>query len=76
MSPEALTVLLPSPSAFARTTEGAFEATPPNTKFVGTLNGAMRIYVDPHAADGTAVLVGYKGSSETDAAAFYRLLRA
>ena len=70
-SPEALTVLQSaSTSAFARTTEGAFEA-PTNTKFVGTLNGAMRIYVDSYAADGTAVLVGYKGSSETDAAAFY-----
>ena len=70
-SPEALTVLQSaSTSAFARTTEGAFEA-PTNTKFVGTLNGAMRVYVDSYAADGTAVLVGYKGSSETDAAAFY-----
>ena len=71
VSPQALTVLQSaSTSAFARTTEGAFEA-PTNTKFVGTLNGAMRIYVDSYAADGTAVLVGYKGSSETDAAAFY-----
>ena len=71
VSPEALTVLQSaSTSAFARTTEGAFEA-PTNTKFVGTLNGAMRIYVDSYAADSTAVLVGYKGSSETDAAAFY-----
>ena len=70
-SPEALTVLQSaSTSAFARTTEGTFEA-PTNTKFVGTLNGAMRVYVDSYAADGTAVLVGYKGSSETDAAAFY-----
>ena len=71
VSPESLTVLQSaSTSAFARTTEGAFEA-PTNTKFVGTLNGAMRIYVDSYAADGKAVLVGYKGSSETDAAAFY-----
>jgi len=71
VSPEALTVLQSaSTSAFARTTEGTFEA-PTNTKFVGTLNGAMRIYVDSYAADSTAVLVGYKGSSETDAAAFY-----
>ena len=57
-------------SAFARTTEGTFEATT-NTKFVGTLNGAMRVFVDSYAADTTPVLVGYKGSSETDAAAFY-----
>ena len=71
VSPEAVTVLQSaSTSAFARTTEGTFEA-PTNTKFVGTLNGAMRVYVDSYAADSTAVLVGYKGSSETDAAAFY-----
>ena len=71
VSPEALTVLQSaSTSAFARTTEGTFEA-PTNTKFVGTLNGAMRIYVDSYAQDNTSVLVGYKGSSETDAAAFY-----
>ena len=71
VSPAALTVLQSaSTSAFARTTEGTFEA-PTNTKMVGTLNGAMRIYVDSYAADTTPVLVGYKGSSETDAAAFY-----
>ena len=57
-------------SAFARTTEGTFEA-PTNTKFVGTLNGAMRVFVDSYAPDSTPVLVGYKGTSETDAAAFY-----
>jgi hypothetical protein len=71
VSPAALTVLQSATtSAFARTTEGTFEA-PTNTKFVGTLNGAMRIYVDSYAADTTSVLVGYKGSSEADAAAFY-----
>jgi hypothetical protein len=71
VSPEALTVLQSaSTSAFARTTEGTFEA-PTNTKFVGTLNGAMKVYVDSYAADATPVLVGYKGNSETDAAAFY-----
>jgi hypothetical protein len=31
----------------------------------------MRVYVDSYAATGTAVLVGYKGTSEADAAAFY-----
>jgi hypothetical protein len=31
----------------------------------------MRVYVDAYAVDSTAVLVGYKGSTETDAAAFY-----
>ena len=71
VSPHALTVLQSATtSAFARTTEGAFEA-PTNTKFVGTLNGAMKVYVDSYATDATAVLVGYKGSSESDAAAFY-----
>jgi len=71
VSPFALTILQSATtSAFARTTEGAFEA-PTNTKFVGTLNNAMRVYVDSYAADDTGVLVGYKGSSESDAAAFY-----
>jgi len=71
VSPAALTVLQSATtSAFARTTEGTFEA-PTNTKFVGTLNGAMRVYVDSYASDTQAVLVGYKGSSEADAAAFY-----
>jgi len=71
VSPAALTVLQSATtSAFARTTEGTFEA-PTNTKFVGTLNGAMRVYVDSYAGDTAAVLVGYKGSSEADAAAFY-----
>mgnify|MGYP003333442183 CR=1 FL=1 len=71
VSPASLTVLQSATtSAFARTTEGTFEA-PTNTKFVGTLNGAMRVYVDGYARDDQSVLVGYKGSSEADAAAFY-----
>ena len=71
VSPFALTILQSATtSAFARTTEGAFEA-PTNTKMVGTLNNAMRVYVDTYASDTTDVLVGYKGSSESDAAAFY-----
>jgi hypothetical protein len=71
VSPAALTVLQSATtSAFARTTEGTFEA-PTNTKFVGTLNGAMRVFVNTYAPDTDPVLVGYKGSSETDAAAFY-----
>jgi len=76
VSNQALTILQSATtSAFARTTEGTFEA-PTNTKFVGTLNGAMRVYVDAYMADTTAqndnqILVGYKGSSEADAAAFY-----
>ena len=71
VSPTALTVLQSATtSAFARSTEGTFEA-PTNTKFVGTLNSSMKVYVDSYANDATPVLVGYKGSSETDAAAFY-----
>ena len=71
VSPAALTVLQSATtSAFARTTEGTFEA-PTNTKFVGTLNGTMRIYVNTYAGDTTPVLLGYKGQGEIDAAAFY-----
>jgi hypothetical protein len=71
VSPLALTILQSATtSAFARTTEGTFEA-PTNTKFVGTLNNAMKIYVNTYAADNSSVLIGYKGSSEADAAAFY-----
>jgi hypothetical protein len=75
VSPTVLTVLQSATtSAFARTTEGTFEA-PTNVKFVGTLNGTMRVYVDTYYTDGGAahadVLMGYKGSTETDAAAFY-----
>ena len=70
VSPTMLTVLQSATtSAFARTTEGTFEA-PTNTKFVGTLNSAMKVYVNTYATSDN-VLVGYKGSSESDAAAFY-----
>jgi len=71
VSPFALTILQSATtSAFARTTEGSFEA-PTNTKMVGTLNNAMKVYVNTYAADDANVLIGYKGSSESDAAAFY-----
>jgi hypothetical protein len=71
VSSQALTILQSATtSAFARSTEGSFEA-PTNTKFVGTLNGAMKVYVNAYAGDSQSVLVGYKGSSEADAAAFY-----
>ena len=70
VSPQALTILQSATtSAFARTTEGTFEA-PTNTKFVGTLNSAMKVYVNTYAENDN-VLVGYKGGSESDAAAFY-----
>jgi hypothetical protein len=71
VSPLTLTILQSATtSAFARTTEGTFEA-PTNTKFVGTLNGAMKIYVNTYASDADPIIVGYKGSSESDAPAFY-----
>ena len=71
VSPTALTILQSATtSAFARTTEGTFEA-PTNTRFVGTLNNSMRVYVDQYAADDTNVLVGYKGPGEIDAAAYF-----
>ena len=76
VSNQALTILQSATtSAFARTTEGTFEA-PTNTKFVGTLNGALRVYVDAYLSDATSqdanqVLIGYKGASEADAPAFY-----
>jgi hypothetical protein len=71
VSPFALTILQSATtSAFARTTEGTFEA-PTNTKFVGTLNGAMKVYVNSYANDASPILIGYKGASESDAPAFY-----
>ena len=71
VSPSILTVLQSATtSAFARTTESPFEA-PTNTKFVGTLNGTMRVFVNQYATDDTPILVGYKGEGEIDAAAFY-----
>jgi hypothetical protein len=71
VSNAALTILQSaSTSAFARTTEGTFEA-PTNTKYVGTLNNSLRVYVNNFWADNAPVLVGYKGQNEMDAAAFY-----
>ena len=71
VSPTALTILQSATtSAFARTTEGTFEA-PTNTKFAGTLNSSVRVYVDSYADATTSILIGYKGPNEMDAAAFY-----
>ena len=70
VSPNVLTVLQSATtSAFARTTEGTFEA-PTNVKLAGTLNNSMKVYVNTYAANDD-VLLGYKGTTETDAAAFY-----
>ncbi len=71
ISPTALTVLEAArASAFARTTEGNFDA-PTNNKYVGMLNNSVRLFVDTYADDDTPILVGYKGESEVDAATFY-----
>ena len=71
VSPNALTILQSATtSAFARTTEGVFEA-PTNTKYVGTLNSSMRVYVDQYASDDESVLIGFKGDNETLAPAYY-----
>lgn len=56
-------------SQFARTTEGTFEA-PTNNKYVGTLNNTLKIYVNTYATNDD-ILIGYKGSDEIDAAAYY-----
>ena len=70
VSPNVLTVLQSATtSAFARTTEGTFEA-PTNVKLAGTLNNSMKVYVNTYAANDD-VLLGYKGTTEADAAAFY-----
>lgn len=71
VSPTALTILQSATtSAFARTTDGTFEA-PTNTRYAGTLNSSMRVYVDTFASDNTPVLVGYKGPGEIDAPAYF-----
>lgn len=70
VSPTVLTVLQSATtSAFARTTEGTFDA-PTNVKLAGTLNSTMKVYVNTFQAD-DVLLMGYKGSAESDAAAFY-----
>ena len=57
-------------SGFAATTAGNFEA-PTNTKYVGTLNGYLKTYIDTYAADDEPFLIGYKGTKEADDPAFY-----
>lgn len=71
VSPTALTILEAArASAFARTTEGNFDA-PSNNKYVGKLNNSISLYCDTYADDDTPIIVGYKGESEADAATFY-----
>ena len=67
-------------SAFAPATTGDFQA-PINTKFVGTLNGKIKVYsylwnaaqtTDVGGAGEDIILVGYKGGDgETDSGYFY-----
>lgn len=45
-----------------------------STTFAGTLNGKLKVYVDPYMANGSNsqfAVVGYKGSSPFDAGMFY-----
>jgi len=71
VSPTALTILESArASAFARTTEGQWEA-PTNNKYVGMLNNSLKLYVDTYADDATPVLVGFKGDSEAAVALVY-----
>ena len=39
--------------------------------FAGTLNGKIRVYIDPYAIGGNYVTVGYRGSNAFDAGLFY-----
>jgi len=39
--------------------------------FAGTLNGRLKVYIDPYAIGGNYLTVGYKGSSAFDAGLFY-----
>ena len=39
--------------------------------FAGTLNGRVKVYVDPYATAGDYIVVGYKGSNNMDAGMFY-----
>lgn len=70
VSHEVLSVLQSaSASQFVRTVDGSFEA-PTNNKYVGTLNNTLKVYVNTYATDND-ILIGYKGSDEIDAAAYY-----
>lgn len=45
-----------------------------NSTFAGTLNGDLKVYIDPYSANQSAnqyAVVGYKGSSAYDAGLFY-----
>jgi hypothetical protein len=44
---------------------------PTGNSFVGTLNGTIKVFVDPYATGADYFVVGYKGSSQYDAGMFY-----
>ena len=39
--------------------------------FAGTIQGRMKVYIDPYATGGDFMVVGYKGSNAYDAGLFY-----
>jgi hypothetical protein len=44
---------------------------PSGNTFVGTLNGTIKVFVDPYSTGGDYFVVGYKGASQYDAGIFY-----
>ncbi len=70
VSPAVLTLLQSArTSAFARTTEGNFDAAT-NTQFVGTLNNSIKVYLDTYATDNEVAMLGLK-KSDQEAALYY-----
>jgi len=58
--------LTPSPSGYDLNVDDT------GNTFVGTLNGKMKVYIDPYSISGRDyVTVGYRGSSPYDAGMFY-----
>ena len=58
--------LTPSPSGYDLNVDDT------GNTFVGTLNGKIKVYVDPYSVSGRDyVTVGYRGSSPYDAGMFY-----
>ena len=49
---------------------GSLQVDDTGNTFVGTLNGRLKVYIDPYA-DFNYCVVGYKGSSQYDAGIFY-----
>ena len=39
--------------------------------FAGTIQGTMKVYIDPYAVSGDFMVIGYKGSNAYDAGLFY-----